>query len=187
MAAVGDAYISGSQMAGLLAGVPAPQELLLVMPLGTGPSGSVNVNMVGGNISLSASLGSTVDQGNPNTLGSAWPVKVSDGVGSAVITGSALSVGQMQPSRTVLTQISASVVGSFVVLSASNRIRFDLFNNASASLWVALGPGASLSNWSFTLPTLNMYESPTPAYNGIVTGWWVGVTSGTVQITELFQ
>jgi hypothetical protein len=90
------------------------------------------------------------------------------------------------PSNSVVTSIGQTI--STVTLLASNGARKGaiIFNTASNKfLFVKLGSGATISDYSVRLMPGVAYELEFPAYTGIITGTWDGAGSGDAKVTEL--
>jgi len=82
-----------------------------------------------------------------------------------------------------VTVVTASI--TVVTLAAANAARTGLsvYNDSTAQLYLKEGLGASLTNFTVIMPGKALYETPFPAYPGIVTGIWDSAT-GSAKVTE---
>ena len=90
-----------------------------------------------------------------------------------------------QPSLATVTAIPVSVVS--VTLQAANPLRRGLLvnNDSTQTLYVKIGAGASLTDFSLSLCPGQTYEAPFPVGTTEVSGIWVAAGPGNARVTEL--
>jgi len=107
-------------------------------------------------------------------------------VGSTSIVNSAGWVVNAIDSSFAATssKIIVSTIGT-VVLAAANAVRrtFAAYNFSANPLFLKLGSGAKVSDFTLMMVSSGYYELPAPAYTGVITGVW-GTADGNAQITE---
>jgi hypothetical protein len=86
-------------------------------------------------------------------------------------------------STSTLTSVSASVTTVTVLALNNGRKGATIYNDAAAILYLALGSGASVTNFTAKLFSETYYEVPYE-YLGIITGIW-NVATGAARVTEL--
>lgn len=164
---LGETFYTGSH------NQPAPPGYpiygLGVYPIGD-PSNPLPVTLGSGSISLSGTFPSTFE------------------LSGTQVSGGALSVTSLQPSNCNLYQY-AYAPAAFVVLSASNRISYKIFNNSNGIVYLSDGnQAASLSAWSEALGVGLLYTSDYPSFTGQISAIWdPAATTGTLMVTEYFQ
>lgn len=85
----------------------------------------------------------------------------------------------------VITRVT-SAAATTTLGSANNTLSrrvMAFFNESTAILYLAWGPGASPTNYTVQIAAGGYYEMPRPTYRGIVTGYWAAA-NGFVQVTE---
>ena len=105
--------------------------------------------------------------------------------GSVTATvGGTVTTSESRPSTTSVTQVAASA--TVVTLKASNvsRNQLIIYSDSTADLYIKLGSGASLTDYSVKLMQDDCFEFNFPAYTGIVTGIWASAT-GNAYVTEI--
>jgi len=93
-------------------------------------------------------------------------------------------VSTAAPSAASTANVNASA--SVVTLLAANAARVGamIYNSSTTgTLYVKLGPAASLTSWSVQLDPGGYWEMPRRYYTGIITGIWT-VASGDAKVTE---
>lgn len=81
----------------------------------------------------------------------------------------------------------ASVITTATILAANDsRIHVTVFNDSTATLYLAWGAGASTTNYTAKIPSQGMYELPAMpiVYVGVITGIWASA-NGTALVTEV--
>lgn len=84
----------------------------------------------------------------------------------------------------VVTSVTASV-GSLVLLRENRQRKgVTFFNHGSAALYLKLGVGATVNDFTVKLSSGSYFEMILPMYSGSITGTW-DTANGSVKITEL--
>jgi hypothetical protein len=140
----------------------------------------------------------TANQGTPAAVANAWPILVTDGTDTAEVVNSAPGAGAFglvvrvagsisttfaQPTTGTLTAVNVAVATTTILAANANRLGAILYNS-SGTTFVALGAGASSSNFTVRLTANSYYEVPFPVYTGIITGS-ASVGTNIVRATEL--
>ena len=86
-------------------------------------------------------------------------------------------------STSTLTSVAASITTVTVLALNNGRKGATIYNDAAAILYLALGSGASVTNFTAKLFSETYYEVPYE-YLGIITGIW-NVATGAARVTEL--
>jgi hypothetical protein len=86
------------------------------------------------------------------------------------------------PVITRVTSAAATTTLGSVNNTLSRRV-MTFFNESTAILYLAWGPGATPTNYTVQIAAGGYYEMPRPTYRGIVTGYWAAA-NGFVQVTE---
>jgi hypothetical protein len=146
------------------------------------------------NVPITAGSGTTVaaDEVVDGTLGTVKVqfVKLMDGTldgtnKSSVQADGSLLIDQINPATATRTSVAASA--TVVTLHASNTARAGLMvknDSVSATLYLALGSGATTTDYTVDLAPGEYYELSVPVYTGIVTGIWTAAV-GNARVTEL--
>lgn len=101
--------------------------------------------------------------------------------GSAVIREKVIIAG---PETGTVSRVDASTTA--VTLLAANTLRKAaiFYSDSSATLYLKLGSGATLTSFTIKLLPDSTFAIPLPVYTGIVTGIWDTAT-GAVAVTEM--
>lgn len=111
-----------------------------------------------------------------------WPVTQSVVVSGAVqISG---NFATTQPTTDAFGKFAFGV-SSNVLMSASNRTGFKVFNDSDSSYILYFGLTASLGAITIVIPAQWTYEDPYPGWQGPVAGIGAAAGSGTIYWTEL--
>lgn len=104
----------------------------------------------------------------------------------AEVVGGGLRIRPMPASSSAVTAVTAAVATTTLLAANANRLGAFVYNDTAGTLYVKLGTGAVLSDFSFPLPGGAVYELPTwsSIYTGIITGFFMQ-TSGVARVTEL--
>lgn len=147
------------------------------------PDGSINVNA-----SISAFSISSVDQGSPNTINNAWPVKVTDGTDTLSINpdGSlnVANVTNVIAATATLTNITSSTSSQTVLAINTTRKGFILFNDSTANCYIAFASTSSSSSYTMYLNQKMTYQNEAIMYTGIISAIWDSA-NGFLRVTEL--
>jgi hypothetical protein len=81
------------------------------------------------------------------------------------------------------TSVAAATSTTTVLAANANRLTALFYNNSSDNLFLALGSGATTTNFTVRISKDGFWELPLK-YTGIITGVWSG-TNGAVRVTEL--
>lgn len=84
----------------------------------------------------------------------------------------------------VLSNVTGSVSSGPLAASNPNRKGLYIYNDSSATLYIAFAPTASISSFTTPIPGNDLYEMPLPIYTGTVSGLWSGAT-GFARVSEL--
>lgn len=146
--------------------------------------GSINTNATfSGTITIGA-----VDQGAPNTVGNAWPIKLTDGVDTASINpdGSinVANVTSVVSSTATLSNLTASTSSQMVLAANPLRKGFILFNDSTSNCFIAFAATTTTSAFSIFLNSNMTYQNEAIIYTGNISALWTTAT-GFLRITEL--
>lgn len=150
--------------------------------------GSINVNATFSNSTIGL-VNITHLQINPATEDTlaALNTKVTTTANGIKVDGS----GVTQPTSIVgsasstLSSVSASVTGVTLLVANPNRKMTTVYNDSASDMYVALGIGVSVSNFSAKVKANGYYECPLPIYLGSITAIWDSAI-GSARITELY-
>jgi len=195
-------------------GVPPDSTTPGLFILGLDPDGNAQFIKLNATheqlVELAASLPSgnntigKTDQGQPASNANAWPVKVpgqvhvlidSDASGLA-LESTLEGVATESTLETLLSLLRAPTIPSITIVGQStstvtidgpnvNRRGCIVFNDSTRSLYLKLGPAATVNAWSVRLLPGGVYELPFPIYTGLITGVWAADGAGLARITEL--
>lgn len=85
---------------------------------------------------------------------------------------------------TTVAAVSNSVPAALLLAANASRKGAVFFNSSQDALYIKLGSGGSVTDFSVAISSQTGYELP--PFTGKVYGTWAGVTpSGSVQVTEL--
>lgn len=103
----------------------------------------------------------------------------------SVDSGGKVTAKQSTSATGTLSSVAASTSTATLLVANSARVGFSLYNDSTtATLYLALGSGASLSAFTLKMAPGGYYESPVGfSYTGIVTGVW-SAASGNARLTE---
>lgn len=92
-----------------------------------------------------------------------------------------------QPSATVAAATVSAVAASTTVVTLAaaevDRRSLSIYNDGKKKLFVKMGTGASLTDFTVMIDKQEYYELPHPIYTGEVTGIWDSA-NGSARITE---
>lgn len=104
--------------------------------------------------------------------------------GSINLSGS-FSADPTRPATSNVTVVGYSTSTSVMAASNTDRRVLTIYNDSNRNLFLKLGPGASLIDWTVKMPPNAYYEVPQPCYTGNITGIWAAGGAGQARITEL--
>jgi hypothetical protein len=123
------------------------------------------------------------DQGVPNTIANAWPVKVTDGLDSLGINPDGSINVKQQASTSNCTNVASSATNVMLLAANVNRIGATIFNDSTQILYVKLGAVASTTSYTLQMGSKAYYEVPF-GYTGQIDGFWVSA-DGFARVGEL--
>lgn len=119
-----------------------------------------------------------------DVVSNAENVALYDDQGNRVGTTShPLVVQQKRVDTPTVTQVAASTTAVTLAVANGSRHGLTVYNNTSLNvLRLRLGPGASTTSFSVSIPSGGYWELP-PGYSGEVSGVWAAAT-GNALVTE---
>lgn len=137
----------------------------------------------------SAAIEMAVVRGVPPPLGTrAYLVAGIDGAGNVqTITfnpDGSVTVTVVAPTTPVVTAVPQTIVSGALLAANPNRKQASIYNEQGV-LYVKLGAGAALNDYSFAMGPGHLYELNFPVYVGQITGVWSSTGSGFARVTEL--
>lgn len=142
----------------------------------------------------------TANQGAAAAVASAWPILVTDGVDTAIVTNAApgaadfglvvrvagsVSFTETRPGTSALTTATVGVASTTILASNANRLGATLFHDSNGNVFVALSATATLTAFTVRLSGVGaFYELQTPVYTGDISGIR-SAGSSTIRVTEL--
>lgn len=189
----------------LLAGTTNGSPGGTVQYIKVNPDGSINVTAAFSSFSVSS-----VDQGAPNSINNAWPVKLTDGTDTVnvnpdgslniapikITDGTDLlsinpdgslnvaNVTNIVANTATLTNIASSTSSQIVLAVNTNRKGFILFNDSTANCYVAFASTASSSSYTMYLNQRMTYQNEAVMYTGVISAIW-DAANGFLRTTEL--
>lgn len=152
-------------------------------PLSLTTSGALRVGLTISSIEIG-----TVDQGSPNTVANAWPIKLTDGVDTATVnTDGSINVANVTSviaTTATITSISSSTSSQTVLASNGNRKGFLLFNDSTQSCYVSFASTSSTSTFTMLLISGMTYQNEAIIYTGVISAIWSSA-NGALRVTEL--
>ena len=111
------------------------------------------------------------------------------GIVSRVLGTVNITFAQDQPDEADVNRIPASAsVVTLIPAGATNRKTVSIYNDSPNNLFVKLGAGAGLTDFTVKLAPDDFYETPVPNFIGEITGIWDSVVGGgAAQVTEEFK
>jgi len=97
--------------------------------------------------------------------------------------GTALNVNFSRPSTSSVTNVSAAVATTTLLVANVSRAGAAIYNDTTATCYLKLGASATTTSFTIALGRYEYYEVPF-GYTGIITGYWTAAT-GTARVTEL--
>jgi hypothetical protein len=141
----------------------------------------------------------TANQGTPAVVANAWPILVTDGANTAVVTTTApaanaaglvvrvagtISTTIAQPSTGTVTSVSVGTTVVTALAANTNRLGASFWNNGAQSVYLRLSAGATTALFTVRISNKGFYELQFPAYTGVVTAITAAGTA-TLLVTEL--
>jgi hypothetical protein len=130
----------------------------------------------------------TVNQGTANTVANAWPIKLTDGIDTATINAdgsiNVANVVSVIASTASLTSISSSTSSQTVLAANPVRKGFLLFNDSTATCYVAFAATSSTALFTMKLIPGMTYQNEAIIYTGVMSAIW-DVANGALRVTEL--
>lgn len=154
---------------------------------GTG-GGSNKLNVDASGSSVTATVSGSVNQGTPTSVGSAWPVKLTDGVDTATVNSdgsiNVANVVSVVASTATISNLASSASTQVVLAANAGRKGFLLFNDSTQTCYVAFASTASTSMFTMKLIAGMTYQNEAIMYTGIISAIWDSA-NGALRITEL--
>lgn len=152
-------------------------------PLSLTTNGSLRVGLTVASIEIG-----TVDQGAPNTVANAWPVKITDGTDTASVNAdgslNVANVTSVIATSATLSNITSSTSSQTVLASNSSRKGFLLFNDSTQNCFVAFAATATTSAFTMLLIPGMTYQNEAIIYTGVMSAIWSSA-NGFLRVTEL--
>lgn len=165
----------------------------------TPPALEVSINSADDNIAIRNSTNSnellinsdgsvTANQGTANTVGNAWPIKITDGTDTASINpdGSinVANVTSVVASTANLSTLASSTSSQVALSANSDRKGFLLFNDSTTNCFIAFAATSSTSTFTMKLIPGMTYQNEAIIYTGVISAVW-DIANGNLRITEL--
>lgn len=96
---------------------------------------------------------------------------------------STVAAGVGPAATATITSVASSATVVDILALNNGRKGATIFNDSATLLYLALGTGASTTNFTVRMPPDGYYEVPFE-YLGVITGVWASV-SGSARVTEL--
>lgn len=141
----------------------------------------------------------TANQGTPAIVANAWPILVTDGINTAVVTTTApaanaaglvvriagsVAVSFTQPGTGTVTSVTVGTTVVTALAANTNRLGASFWNNGGQSVYLRLSAGATTALFTVRISNKGFYELQFPAYTGIVSAI-VAAGTATLLVTEL--
>jgi hypothetical protein len=141
----------------------------------------------------------TANQGTAAAVASAWPILVTDGTNTAVVTTAApgaaaaglvvrvagsVTTSIAQPSTGTVTSVAVTTVVATALVANTSRLGASFWNDGTARVFLRLSAGATTALFTVRIDNKGFYELSFPAYTGIVTVI-TSVGTATLLATEL--
>lgn len=134
------------------------------------------------NVPITAGLGTTISTEEVSTLnGAVVSGQHVQRVAWARVTANGTAI-DITASDSTVTSVAASTASQTLKAANANRAALIVVNDASASLYVKYGSGASTASYTYLLGTGDALREE--LWTGIVTGIWTS-TGGAAVVTEL--
>lgn len=126
----------------------------------------------------------TANQGTAAAVASAWPILVTDGTNTAVVTTAApgaaaaglvvriagsVTVALAQPTTGTVTSVAVSTTVATALAANTARLGATFWNDGAAQVYLRLSAGATTALFTVRLSRFGFYELAFPVYTGIVT------------------
>jgi hypothetical protein len=95
--------------------------------------------------------------------------------------------GEVRPSSSSMSTISASTSSILLISGNENRSTAMFYNDSNKNLYLSLGSTSSTSSFTLVVPSSAYFEIAYPSYTGDISGVWAGGVTGSVKITELIR
>lgn len=141
----------------------------------------------------------TANQGAAAAVAGAWPILVTDGANTAVVTttapaanaaglvvriAGAISVTFSQPATGTVTSVTVGTTVVTALAANTNRLGASFWNDGAARVFLRLSAGATTALFTVRISSKGFYELQFPAYTGVVTAITAAGTA-TLLVTEL--
>jgi hypothetical protein len=140
-----------------------------------------------------------VSQGTAAAVAAAWPILVTDGANTAVVTTTApaanaaglvvrvagtIATTIAQPSTGTVTSVSVGTTVVTALAANTNRLGASFWNDGAQNVYLRLSAGATTALFTVRISNKGFYELQFPSYTGIVTAITAAATA-TLLVTEL--
>jgi len=91
----------------------------------------------------------------------------------------------VQPSLSTVTAVPQNLASVTIIAANVKRQGLFVFNDSPGPLFVKIGAGAGLNDWSFRVCSGAYWEAPFAVTTQLVTGIWSVAGVGNARVTEL--
>jgi hypothetical protein len=148
---------------------------------------NLSFHNTGGSATTTLNINSAFGILPPSTNFGNTPVSLNEinGVATVVSTDGRFGVASsLQLTTSAVTSVASSAtVVTLLALNTSRRTAI-IVNDSTSILYIKFGSGASLTSYTYRIPSYGTIEIDDPVYTGIVTGIWSSA-NGSARITEL--
>lgn len=130
----------------------------------------------------------TVNQGSANSIGNAWPTKLTNGTNTASVNAdgslNVANVTSVISTTAAITSITSSTSTQTVLAVNAARKGFIVFNDSTANCFIAFAATASSSAFTLFLNPNMSYQNEAIIYTGVISAIW-SAANGFLRVTEL--
>lgn len=112
-------------------------------------------------------------------------VRVVGPVAIVVVPGTVFPTREVQPLSSTVTKQVPSLVTVTLAAANANRLGLIVYNDSSTPLYLKVGAGAGLDDYTVKVFMGSYWEAPFPVTTQIITGIWAVAGTGGARTTEM--